>query len=197
MLTLLAAAALAADPQPADAPGTLHVDAKVPAEILIDGVKLAQLWYAGQASFEVVPGRHQLRVYTSGQPTDFPLDIQPGQGTWVVVGRTGISLDSLAGEQAATLVPAEDALVPVEFRSLGGGAQLRVDDQRLLLGSGQRLDVELDAGDHALSVRSADGTVVWATGTLEVDRGDRLVVQIAEGRLPEISGAGRFHAGGR
>ena len=195
MLTLLMTAALAADPEPAQAPGTLHVDAKVPVEILVDGVKLGQLWFPGKASFLIESGPHRLRVYTNGHPSDYDLAVEPEDTTWVVVGRTGITLDSLAGE--ATAEVDEAALVPVEFRAAGGGAQLRVGEQRLMLASGERLGVELGPGDHPLSVRSADGTVVWATGTLEVGRGDRMIVQVSEGRLPEVSGAGRFHAGSR
>lgn len=193
MLTLLMTAALAAETQPAPAPGTLHVDAKVPAEILVDGVKLGQLWFPGKASFLVESGQHRLRVYTNGQPSDYDLSVEPEDTTWVVIGRTGITLDSLAGAPEAE--PDDGALVPVEFRAMSGGAQVRLGDQRLTLSSGERLGLELDPGNHALSVRSADGTAVWATGTLEVGRGDRMIVQVSEGRLPEVSGAGRFHPG--
>lgn len=177
--------------EPAPPPGTLHVDAKIPAEILIDGAKIAQLWFPGQLDFEVSTGPHILRVYTNGNPVDHELVIRPEETSRVVVGRTGITLDTLAAPASDP-----DAPTPVEFRILGIDAQIRLDDQRLMMASGERTTLELAPGEHRLSVRSRDGTIVWARGTLEVGLGERLIVQIAEGRLPELSGSGTFHAAG-
>ena len=194
MLTCLALIAHAADPappEPSPDPGTLHIDAKLPAEVLVDGAKIAQLWHPGALTVAVSAGPHTLRIYTHGDPEDFPVQIEPDAQTRVVVGRTGITLDSLAAAPADPATP-----VAVELRSVGGSAQVRLADRRIELDNGERVSVQLAPGDHRMSVRSRDGTVIWATGVLEVGVGEGLVVQVAEGRLPELSGAGRFHASG-
>lgn len=176
---------------PTAAAGQVVFDVRQPAELLIDGVKLGQLYYAGQARFDIVPGRHVVRVYVSGQPTDGEIEVVAGTETRVLVGRTGLSISRQALD-----APEADA-VPVELRVVGGsGAQVRLDAQRFDLPPGGKLSTTLATGAHAVSFRSADGTVIWATGTLRIAAGDPIVVQLAEGRLPEISGPGRFDAGG-
>lgn len=182
--------AAAADPTPEAAP--LVIDAKVPAEVMLGGVKLAQLYYPGEVTFQVTPGLHMVRIYTNGNPTDVPVDLTDGAGTRIVVGRTGISL-------AAVDQPVAEATGPisVEFRFVGqGGAQLRVDKKPHAVQPGQDLTLALGAGVHPISVRSTDGTAIWATGTLEVAPGRPMVVQLSEGRMPEVSGAGAWHPGG-
>ena len=183
----------------ADEGGILFVDAKVPTELLVDGVKLAQLWFPGEVSFRINEGPHQLRVYTYGNPSDFPITISEGVQTRVLVGRTGITLPvDAAGEAPTAATTADDGdTVKVEFRSVGGGTMVRLGKERMRLANGERSQVGLAPGSYSMSVRSFDGTVVWAKGTLEVPQGGPLIVQLAEGRLPELSGGGRFHAGGR
>jgi hypothetical protein len=74
-----------------------------------------------------------------------------------------------------------------------GAAQLRIDAKPHAVEPGRDLTLDLPPGAHPMSVRSSDGTVVWATGSLEVAPGEPLVVQIGEGRMPEVSGAGAFN----
>jgi hypothetical protein len=168
----------------------LFVDAKVPVEVRLEGVKLGELYYPGEVQWDVSAGRHTLRVYTNGTPTDVPLDFVVGREVHVLVGRNGVSTT----EQAATAVASGPATV--EFRLVGSGAaQIRLDSKPTPLGPGEKVSLTVPSGNHPLSVRSADGTVIWATGNLEVDGGP-LVVLITEGRMPEVSGAGSFHAGG-
>src|SRR5262245_4592345 len=82
----------AADPPPDPVP--LVVDAKVPVEILLEGVKLGQLYFPAEVTWLVTPGPHVVRIYTNGNPTDVPIDLSGGEGTRIVVGRTGISIAS-------------------------------------------------------------------------------------------------------
>jgi hypothetical protein len=169
----------------------LEIDAKVPVEILIGGVKLGQLYYPGEAQFKIVPGEHVLRVYVNGRPTDVPLVMRAGERTRVLVGRSGVSLEAAVAEAGAPAAPVGP--VAVQFRlSGGGGARLMVDGEPVALQGGQPVTIDLGVGNHRLSVRSVDGTAIWATGQLEVQGGDSLVVQVAEGRMPEVSGPGRF-----
>jgi len=172
--------------------GPMVVEAHVPVELMVDGVKLAQLWYPGTARFDIVGGSHVVRVYVDGNPQDVNVDIQPGSETHVLVGRTGVSVTK------AETQPASDVdAVSVELRVVGGGAaQIRVDGERHHLSGGDRLTLTLPPGSHAMSVRSSDGTAIWAAGTLSLTGGAPVVVQIAEGRLPEVGGPGRFDPGG-
>lgn len=185
--------ASAADPNPEAAP--LTVDAKVPVEILLEGVKLGQLFFPAEITYQVAPGPHVVRIYTNGNPTDVPVDLKVGVGARIIAGRTGISVAAPTDAPAAA-VPVGP--VPVEFRYVGnGGAQLRIDNTRPhSVQPGQDVKLDLQAGVHPMSIRSTDGTVIWASGSLEILAGQPIVVQIGEGRMPEVSGSGAFHAGG-
>lgn len=169
----------------------LVVDAKVPVEILLGGYKLGELFYPSKAQFDLVaPVTTTARLYTSGAPTDVPIELKPGETVRILVGKTGITAD----KEVSTLDAAKGPF-PLELRLIGaGGAMVRIDDKRHVLGSSGRIQTELPAGRHTISVRSEDGTVIWATGDLLID--GPLVMQITEGRLPELSGRGSFIAGG-
>lgn len=183
-------------PAPLEA-GHLHVDAHVPFELLVDGNKLAQLWYAGSTSFDIRPGRHVLRLYVNGKPQDLPIELEEGGEVRVLVGRGGITLQGGEVETEVATVEADPAApVEVEFRSLGEGAQLRIGKERVVIEAGAKVSVPLAPGRHAVSLRNRAGTVIWATGSLEVAGGPGLIVQITDGRLPELFGPGRFHASG-
>ena len=131
-----------------------------------------------------------LRIYTQGKPHDMPLNLVADAELSIVVGRTGIT----AEEQVATV---DDGITaPVEFRVLGArGASLRIDGDRHSIPAGGHLQLQLANGVHNVSVRSGDGTAIWASGRLNVTGGPPLIVQMSEGRLPEVSGGGTFDAG--
>jgi hypothetical protein len=170
--------------------GQLQVEALLPTEIVVDGVKIAQLWLPGSATFSIPVGDHLLRVYTQGKPNDLRIHVDGERGLKVLVGRTGVST-----EQAAA--PDLDATVAVEFRVMGTrAATLRLDDGKHKVQPGQPLALELDAGSHPLSVRSEDGTVIWASGVLAISGAAPVVVHVTEGRMPEVSGGGAFSTGG-
>ncbi len=190
---LLGSLAFPADtPAPSDLGGRLVVQTKLPAEVLVDGAKLAQIWAPATVMFDIEAGPHELRVYTQGEPTNLPIVLKAGKELSVVVGRTGITLE----ESAVASAPADAATVPVEFRCVGAPLQIRLDRERLQLAEGDKVSVDLAPGRHEMSVRNAAGTVMWATGTLEVQPRRGLVVQVSDGRMPELFGPGRFHARG-
>jgi hypothetical protein len=181
-----------APPEPGQDAGPMFVDARVPVEIMVDGAKLAQLWYPGTARFDVLAGRHVLRLYVDGQPQDVTIEIHAGRETQVLVGRTGVSVT-----EGPTVATPDVNAVDVEIRVVGGGAaQVRIDAERHRLSGGDRLNLSLAPGPHAMSVRSQDGTAIWAAGTLSLAGGAPVVVQIAEGRMPEVGGPARFDPGG-
>lgn len=186
-----AATPVMAERSPAQQRGVLVFDSRVPTEILVDGTTVAKLFREGKLQVDVPAGVRSLRVYTNGTPQDLEV-VVPASGTLdVLVGRTGLSVDPSATRSVPNEVPAGD--VAVQVRMTGPiGARLYLDDKRFEVGAGSQVDLALPTGDHPLSVRNENGTVVWASGTLKVEGPDAVVVQLSEGRLPEVSGRGTF-----
>ncbi len=188
MLAFLTTLALAGAPEPE--PGLLAIDARLPAEVLVDGRPIAEIYVASRVEIEVPAGPHALKIYTNGTPEQLDVVVPSGEALRVVVGRTGLSVSAERPEPAGT------APVAVQFRMTDPtGARVYLDERRLRLPSGGQLDLDLDPGDHRLALRSEDGTVVWASGTLFVEGPDPLVIQVSEGRMPEIVGQGAFASG--
>lgn len=198
LIILLSSLALAGQPDALQAVpmGSLLVDAKVPAEILIDGERIGQLFVATELRVAVPAGAHTLSVVREGRPEDLTVDIVEAADTVLVVGRNGTSVGSRLEELAVQDDP--DALVAVDVRVTGEARlQLRLGGSRFDLVPGQAMTLHLPQGSHPVSLRNHNGTVVWATGSLVLKGGDTAVVQLAEGRLPELSGYGRFVSTGR
>ncbi len=171
--------------------GRLEVEALMATEIVVDGIKLGQLWIPGEAAFLIPAGDHVFRAYTQGKPHDLPIHVASAHPLRVLVGRSGVSADRPDQD-----VTDATALVPVEFRAMGArGAMLHLDDTKHQVQPGQPLSLELTAGSHMLSVRSSDGTAIWASGVLAVSGAQPVVIHVTEGRLPDVSGGARFHTG--
>lgn len=170
--------------------GTLVIDAKVPTEFTVDGHKVAELLWAGEFRVQVTSGERKVRAWVAGNVRDLTVDIPPEGVAVVVVGRTGLS----AGDAA----PVGDVgPVAVEIRVVGSEpVTIRLDDQKMTVDAGESRKLTLAAGRHSLSVRNASGTVVWATGEIQVDGTSPIVLQLTEGRAPEVSGTGAFYASG-
>ncbi|MCA9493364.1 MAG: hypothetical protein KC621_25710 [Myxococcales bacterium] len=165
------------------------VDCKVPAEILVDKVKLGELHYPGKAEFRVPPGAHQVRIYVAGNPTDLPIDAVEGSTIHVLAGKTGVTTTTTSAAPGATADQIE-----LSVRVVGVPAvQIRLDDGRQVIQSGPDTVLTLAPGQHRLSIRSADGTAIWSNGILEVH--GKGVLQLSEGRMPEVSGGATFHSG--
>ncbi|MCB9683767.1 MAG: hypothetical protein H6738_19825 [Alphaproteobacteria bacterium] len=191
MWHLMLSVSLAADAPTEAASGTvpLVVDCKVPAEILVDKVKLGELHYPGKAEFELPPGAHQVRVYVAGNPTDLDVVAAAGTTIHVLAGKTGVTTQTTGAAASAVADQFE-----VSVRVVGVPAvQIRLDDGRQVVQSGPDTVLVLAPGQHRLSIRSADGTAIWSTGILEVH--GKAVLQLSEGRMPEVSGGATFHAG--
>jgi hypothetical protein len=172
--------------------GTLVIDARVPAEVLIDGHKVVQLFTSATVDLNVAPGKRRLRVYVNGSPQEHPIEILPTGATLVIIGRTGIT----TGQRDALPPTDASAIAQVRFRAAGDVAsQVRIDGKILRVQPEEISPIELVSGRHDISIRSLDGTAIWAKGVLTLDGGD-VVIQIAEGRLPEVAGDGHFTAHG-
>jgi hypothetical protein len=166
------------------AAGQLVVDARVPTEVHVDGHPAVELFTAAVVNLELPPGKVNLTVYINGKPAKYAVDIPEKGSATLLVGRTGVT----TGTSAAA--PAGTGPQGVEFRVSGASAvMVQVDNDRHKLSPGQSITVELTAGEHRLAVRDESGTTIWARGVLAVG-GNPLVVQVSEGRVPEIAGEG-------
>jgi hypothetical protein len=171
--------------------GWLCVDARVPTEVAVDGHRVAELIYPAELRVGVPSGSRTVRTWVHGEARDLRIDVPVNGEAHVLVGRSGVS----AGAPPTVAPPEPVGPSDVQIRVVGDAAvQIRVDRQRWQVGAGDMARVTLAAGAHEMSVRSPDGTVVWATGQLEV--GGPLVLHVAEGRAIEVSGPGRFEPAG-
>ena len=179
MLTILLAATAFA--------GGLVVDAKIPVEIYVDRRPVAQTHRAARLELELPAGATTVTVVTAGTPELVDVDIPEEGHALLLVGKSGTTV----GEHLLA-TPAEEATASaVEFRVAGTAeVLLQIDDTRHRLAPGETTFIELSQGSHPLTVRNGEGTVIWARGTLRVDGGTPAVVQVAEGRMPEVAGGG-------
>lgn len=181
-----------AEPAPAVDGSSLHFDARIPAEIRIGDQTIATLFVAGKLSVAIAPGSYMLTVLTSGMPRSLSVTVEPGSASQIVIGRTGLTAGPV--EPGPSF---EGTVAPIELRVAGSQdvmVQIGSDRWRVVARGTRRIDVPV--GVHPVSVRSGNGTVVWAHGTLEVHNAAPVVIQLAEGRMPEVSGPGSaFHPG--
>jgi hypothetical protein len=188
MLTLLLVLASALSAEPV-AMGTLQVDAHIPSDVVVDGVRLAQLYIAGKLEVPMSAGTHEVFITTNGIQRRMEVVVAEGEVARVLVGRNGLSGDLLARKPLPTDV------TPTEFRATGEeGIEIRIGTQRVRVAPGAATVVDLVPGEHPCTMRNLDGTVIWARGTLHVAGPEVVVVQLTEGRAPEISGEGSFSA---
>ena len=182
MILLLTAAAHA---------GEVVIDARLPTAISIDGTMFAELYLGGELHFELPDGPQQLTIHVAGGAHPRDIIVSPSVAARILVGKTGI--DVLDG---AAALP-EFGSSQVAFRLQGDeGVVLVLDGVRHSVPVGTSPIIELPIGPHRLGVRSADSTVIWAEGTLDVDGGPA-TVHLAYGQLPETSGGVGFRPAGR
>jgi hypothetical protein len=171
------------------------VDAKVPITLRVDGVTAAELRLPGSARVEVPAGDHRIVLVAGTEEHDWTVSLVDGTPVHLMAGRGGVSM-SLPdpGEAPVAAGPSDVRFVVVGPVAL----MVFIDRQRVLVEPGAGRLVPVAVGQHEVSVRSADGAEVYARGVLRVDGGAGLMVQLAEGRLPETNGAGvTFVAGNR
>lgn len=193
---MLLAVAFANEPVPTDsvetptttsAMGSVLFDSRLPAEISIDRHMVAQTYIGAKVRVNASVGEHTVKIVTNGQPKLLDIEITQAGTVLVLIGRTGVT----TGFQLEAPPGEEGSLTKAQLRVAGQrDVMLQIGDQRFRLNPGSTEDVELAVGRHKVSVRSGDGTVIWATGTLEVKTNEPVVVQLAEGRMPEVSGSG-------
>lgn len=180
MLTWWIGAALAAG---------LTVDAHVAVHVAVDGEAVGEIYVPGTLYLPVPAGEHVLVITRGGVPSRYDVQV-PDDGTLhVLVGKTGTTLDTVAPQ---ALVVDPDAPTRLVLRTADASPILvHVQGRRHLIAPEADTVVELPAGpgEYPMVVRSGDGTNIFARGVLRVAGGE-VVVQVAEGALPETGGEG-------
>jgi hypothetical protein len=171
------------------------VDAKVPVTLRVDGAVAAELRLPGSVRVEVPSGDHRVVLVAGTEEHTWAVTLVDGVPVHLMAGRGGVSMSLPDGREP----PVAAGLSDVRFVVSGPVAlMVFIDRQRLLVEPGPGRLVPVPVGQHEVSVRSADGAEVYARGVLRVDGGPGLMVQLAEGRLPETNGPGvSFVAGNR
>jgi hypothetical protein len=164
------------------------VDAKVPVTLRVDGAVAAELRLPGSVRVEVPSGDHRVVLVAGTEEHTWAVTLVDGVPVHLMAGRGGVSMSLPDGREPPVAAGLSRPVALMVF----------IDRQRLLVEPGPGRLVPVPVGQHEVSVRSADGAEVYARGVLRVDGGPGLMVQLAEGRLPETNGPGvSFVAGNR
>lgn len=163
--------------------GDILVQTAVSTEIALGHTPLVSTW--GEATLrirDVDPGLAGLRV-VRGDRTDVIDVIVPDDGAAVLVVTA-----SAVSTQPAT----EPEVGPVvEVRAARGQRfAVVVDGTRVgIIGSHHPVRLEgIGAGPHSIELRSADLTVVWTRGDLDLQADDALIITGQEGYAPLVTG---------
>ncbi len=167
--------------------GDLVVDAKVPVTVSVDAQQAADVFQVGVLRLAVDDGPHKVVVVVAGKPSVFDVTIGPSPVV-VLVGRSGTTVGAPDAQPVPVAVGVD---IPVRFRAAGRDRLLlQIGGQRVVVAPGVGVTLPLSLGEHDMTVRSPDGTSIYARGMLVVSGAGDLVVQLAEGKMPETSGAG-------
>ena len=177
MIVLLAAVAYA---------GTVLVSTTVPVEVRLDQLPVVQTFGASDVTLpNVEPGRKVFTVYRDGKA--LPIEVMVPEGDTVV--RIRVGADSLETDRPGAV--AKEGEPTVELRAVSGQKfGVVLDGKRTaIVSSHQALKIEtLGAGEHTLEVRTPDNLTVWLKGTLDLEKGDELVMTLQEGKMAEVFG---------
>lgn len=177
---------------PAPDTGEIEFDSRLPAEIAIDGQTVAQLYQASVFRMRTEVGPHKIVVLTNGRARQLTADVSRSATAVVLVGRNGLTASTRLEP-----LPEEDGFSPVELRSVGSEEIIvEIGKKRYRLQPGARQTLSIPIGRHKMFVRSASGTVLWAKGQLVLTSSGPVIVQLTEGRMPEISGRGSSFVAG-
>lgn len=163
--------------------GGFMVDAKVPVEVRIAEQSYLKLYYPGQARMEYPAGPVDITLMVNGHPSIINVEIPTEGYTQLVVGRNGTSIS----EQRVTTEA--KASSPVTFRAVGlESMQIRLNNAKHTVAPEKEMQHTLATGTHKLEIRNEAGTLVWAKGILNVSGKEPVIIQLSEGRLPEVIG---------
>lgn len=164
--------------------GTVVVDTRVPVELRLDRDKVATLLVPSVLHLgPLAAGSHELTVLRAGASETVEVEVLPAGRADVLVTVDGVVITS-----AGPVEPASASAI--RLLSPSGGALVWVDGRRWRLEPGQVVHVGSFTAGVPVEVRSADGSVVWARGTLVPGASPELTLVVAEGRVPSVVGGG-------
>lgn len=166
------------------------VDVQIPSRVALDGVIVAEVYRPVEVRLDAAPGRHEVQFTALSGGVDGPVrlavEASDQAPAVLIAGTKGLLLAA-----ASTVADAGAGPWPVHFRAPAGQRlMVQVDDHRVIVAPGGDATITLGPGEHRISVRSSDGTMVFARGFLRVGGGDAMVVQLSEGALPLAAGSG-------
>lgn len=165
---------------------------RVPVEVAVDDERIATLLAPADLHLSVEAGLHELLLWVNGSPHSVEVDVPARGAATVVVGRTGVTTGVIEAEPVDPELPAT-----VQLRGTGGeSVEVRLGAERHIVDPAGTVELQLPAGTHPLSLRNTLGTVIWATGELVLPPDGEIVVQVADGRAPEVMGAGSVFRSG-
>jgi hypothetical protein len=173
--------------------GTIEVQTTTPAQIHLNGVEILRAFGPSTTLLDgIPPGTQELVVYRDGDRSAIEIEVPDTGIARLRVGESLLETDAVAR-------PLDGPAPIVALRSAAGRAFLVIIDGHrlgaLTPDSPMLLDM-LPVGEHSLELRSPDLLVVWLRGTLSLQPGDDLKLQVAEGRMLEIFGrAGAWQPG--
>jgi hypothetical protein len=153
--------------------------------VRLDTVPIVQTFGASDVTLpNVEAGRKVFTVYRDGKA--FPIEVMvPDDG----VVRIRVGAETLDTDRPTAPVKQGDPTL--ELRAFDGQKfGVLLDGKRTAVVSyHQALKIEtLGPGEHTLEVRSPDNLTVWLKGTLDLEKGDELVMTLQEGRMAEVFG---------
>jgi len=165
--------------------GTVEVQTTTAAEIHLNGVEILRTYGPSTALLSEIPtGEQVFVVYRAGEGSPIEV-VVPEEGT----ARIRIGESSLETDQHAEV--AEGPPPKVSLRSADGQAFTIIIDGHRLGALSPETPMALDMlpiGTHTLEVRSTDMLTVWLRGSLVLQPGDDLRLDISEGRMAEVFG---------
>lgn len=168
--------------------GELLIDARIPTAIYIDGQPFVQLSQPGKVEFDVADGEHKIVIMTNGYPNERTITIGK-EPAHLLVGRSGISFG-----KAEVVVPTQSNTglsSTIELRSTSRlPLMIYIGEEKHILAAKATKELEIAAGEHTISVRNDAGTAIFASGVIVTDGEHQVIVQLSEGRVPEVSGEG-------
>jgi hypothetical protein len=174
--------------------GEVTVTVQGSARLMVDDRVLAEAWAPGSIRVAVADGTHDVVVVVDGIEHRFPdRTVDAAHPLQIFAGRLAVTEGAPPSGDAATPPAPSAGPASVSFRGAGSARVLvQVDDARFWVDPGQSVARALSAGEHRISVRSSDGLSIYARGALSLraDASGALVVQVAEGTVPEAGGDG-------
>lgn len=172
--------------------GTVTLETDTALAVERGGVTIARASGPGQLTLGEFPaGDTQLRITRDGMPPlDTRLEVKSN-------GTTHLKFKGDTLSQANGTLLQIDAPLPTLVLRPAAEQQfvVLIDDTPGLTIKAEHIQSALQAGPHAIEVRSADRLTIWARGRLDLKPGDTVVFDIEEGRAPIVTGADWTPAG--